>query len=120
MALKILVVEDDPLVLLMATDTLRAAGFSVVEAETAEAGLQELERDAGAIAAVFSDIETPGRLNGLVLASETVERWPTIPVVLTSGHVFPEREALPKAVRFIGKPYDLDAVAELLTNLTSV
>ena len=118
MALKILVVEDDPLILLTAAETLRQAGFSVVEAETADAGLRALEQEAE-IAAVFSDIETPGQLNGLALASTVVERWPTIAVVLTSGHVFPTPDVLPKAVHFVEKPYDITVVAELLNTLNA-
>jgi DNA-binding NtrC family response regulator len=68
---------------------------------------------------VFSDIETPGLLNGLALAQIAAERVPAIPVVLTSGHVVPTSERLSKAVRFVAKPYNLDAVAALLTHLTS-
>ena len=117
MACKILVVEDDLFILMTAAETLRSVGFAVIEAETADAGLHALENEL-AIAAVFSDIETPGSLNGLALANAAVERWPAIPVVLTSGHVFPKAGALPKAVHFVGKPYDLTAVAELLSNLT--
>jgi CheY-like chemotaxis protein len=42
-----LVVEDDAIILMTAVDTLRRAGFHVVEAETADEGLQALEYESG-------------------------------------------------------------------------
>ena len=117
--LQIIVVEDDPFILMTAAHALRSTGFQVLEADTADRGLDLLERNVGDIAALFSDIETPGTLDGLDLAKTVAERWPLISVVLTSGRVSPAVSALPPSVSFLGKPYDLDAVAQLIRNLSS-
>ena len=118
MALQVLVVEDDPLILLSAAETLRLAGLAVIEAETAEAAAALLLARADDIDAVFTDIETPGALNGLELARLVSEHWPSLPVVMTSGRISPCLGDLPNRTCFVGKPYDIDEVVELIVTLS--
>lgn len=118
-ATKVLVVEDHPLVLLVAVAALRSAGLTVVPAESADEAAAVLRVAADEINAVFSDIETPGQLNGLDLARTIKENWPALPVVLTSGRIKPSSEDLPQDVRFIPKPYDLDSVCAVVAALVS-
>ena len=35
---------------------------------------------------MFSDVEMPGSFDGLGLARNICQRWPSIGIVLTSGH----------------------------------
>ena len=114
---RVLVVEDDPLVLLSAAETLREAGFTVTEAETADAALAVLRAASGGVDVLFTDVETPGELDGLGLARLVVETWPALPVIVTSGRVRPRAGDLPAPARFVGKPYDLDHVASLIVEL---
>lgn len=116
----ILVVEDDPLILMTAADALRAAGFHVIEAENADGAAAILRAAMVPVGAVFSDIEMPGALNGLGLASVISETWPEVPVVLTSGRVKPCPSTLPPGVRFVPKPYDPAHVATLVGDLSVV
>lgn len=110
-------VEDDALVLLSAAHTLRAAGFSVTEAETADEALAILQAASGRMDVVFTDVETPGDLDGLALARLVAANWPAVPVIVTSGRVRPQTADLPAAARFVGKPYDLDQVTALISRL---
>ena len=112
-------VEDDPLVLLSAAETLRAAGFAVTEAETADEALAILQAASGGMDVVFTDVETPGELDGLALARLVVLTWPATPVIVTSGRVRPQAGDLPEAARFLSKPYDLDHVAALIGDLSA-
>ena len=112
-------VEDDPLVLLSAAETLRAAGFVVTEAETADEALAILQAASGGMDVVFTDVETPGELDGLALARLVVLTWPATPVIVTSGRVRPRPGELPEAARFVAKPYDLDQVAALIGDLAA-
>ena len=111
---KVLVVEDDPLILMAAAEALREAGFIVTVAETADEAARVLAAAAGAFDAVFSDIETPGELDGLALARLIGETWPAIGLVVTSGRIVPVEGSLPSRARFLGKPYDLDHVTALI------
>lgn len=102
----VLVVEDEPLVRLDVTLALVDAGFAVVEVSDAEQAM-ELLASRHSISLVFTDVELAGRMNGLELAHAVKERWPHIPVVVTSGRV---EEAGEDADLFIPKPYDTDTV----------
>lgn len=100
----ILVVEDDGLVRLMAVDLLEDEGFTVIEAATADAAWVILEaRDD--IAILFTDIEMPGSMNGLDLASRVAAHWPQIRLVITSGRVRLSNQAVPDQGTFVPKPY---------------
>jgi CheY-like chemotaxis protein len=100
----VLVVEDEDLVRRMAVDTLEDEGFTLVEAATADEALALLEvRDD--IAILFTDIEMPGSMNGLELASQVAVRWPHIRLVLTSGRVRLSNQAVPDHGKFVAKPY---------------
>ena len=115
--MKVLVVEDDPLILMTAAEALREAGFTVVEAETADEAAAILRTAADQVRVVFSDIEMPGSMNGLTLARIVSDAWPAISVVLTSGRLTPCPSTLPDRARFVAKPYDLGHVATLIVEL---
>ena len=105
--------------LISAAETLRAAGFRVVEAETADEALAILQAACGGMDLVFTDVETPGDLDGLALARLIDEMWPAVPVIVTSGRVQPAPSALPATARFVGKPYDLEHVTALIHRLAA-
>jgi len=114
---KVLIVEDDLLVLHLSSQILRQDGLDVVEAASADEAADILREDGHGIAVVFTDIRTPGTLDGMDLAHVVREGWPSIPVVLTSGVVMPIAVALPDKTRFVPKPYDMSKVSKLITNL---
>ncbi len=101
-----LVVEDEPLVRLDITLAMVDAGFSVIEVPDAEQALELLETR-GSIGLVFTDVELAGALSGFDLANAVKERWPHIPVLVTSGRAAPRADI---ADSFIAKPYDTSAV----------
>ena len=63
----VLVVEDDFVVRAVAVAHLEESGFSIVEAQTADEAMVIL-RDDRSIAAVFSDVQMPGSMDGIALA----------------------------------------------------
>ncbi|QIJ76707.1 response regulator [Methylobacterium sp. NI91] len=99
---RILVVEDESFVRMVAVDMLEDAGLPVAEAPDADAALQLLEGKAQAFCALFTDIDMPGSMDGLTLAARVRARWPHIRLVVTSGRVRPGD--LPDA-GFLPKPY---------------
>jgi CheY-like chemotaxis protein len=100
----ILVVEDEPLLRLNATDVLEEAGYSVTEANNAETALELLEvrRD---VQVLFTDIHMPGAFNGLELARRVHRRWPHVLLMITSGRERPRASDIPEDGRFLAKPY---------------
>jgi CheY-like chemotaxis protein len=100
----ILVVEDEELLRLNAADLLEDNGYAVIEAANAEDALRTLERRPD-VRLLFTDIQMPGRIDGIELARLVHERWPHILLVMTSGQKQPSRTEIPDEGRFIAKPY---------------
>jgi CheY-like chemotaxis protein len=101
----VLVVEDEPILRLNAVDMLDDAGFEVLEAADADAALRLLEERAPEVAALFTDINMPGSMDGLALAKVVHERWPHIQPFVTSGRSRLHDAEIPDHGRFIAKPY---------------
>ncbi|MEC3909042.1 response regulator [Sphingobium sp. CR2-8] len=100
----VLVVEDDVLVRMHGVDILEDAGFTVLEAETADDAIMLLQGQQD-VHLLFSDIDMPGSMNGLELAQLVRDRWPKVRLLLTSGHHHIAEEALPEHGRFVRKPW---------------
>src|SRR4030088_3581563 len=113
----VLIVEDEFLLRMDAADMIEAAGFEVVEAGNADEAIEILEARCD-ITVVFTDIQMPGSMDGLKLARAVRGRWPPIKVVATSGLVDVGEKDLSEGVRFLPKPYSLEAVGGLLRELT--
>jgi len=100
----VLVVEDDGLARLDAAETLRDAGYEVIEADDAEEALALMSaRDD--IALLFTDINMPGRMDGVELARRAHNLHPAIRLLLTSGEVRLTQREIPDDGLFLAKPY---------------
>lgn len=100
----VLVVEDEPLLRMAATDMVENAGFFVVQAANATEAIGILETRFD-IAIVLSDVDMPRGIDGMELAALIRHRWPPIDIVLVSGHVRPSAGELPDRALFFSKPY---------------
>lgn len=107
----VLVVEDEALLLFTIADDLRDAGFTVFEATNAETALILLEEKAE-VGVLFTDVDMPGRLDGLQLSGVVSSRWPGVKILVTSGHVSLKDRDLPSGGRFIPKPYTPAMIVE--------
>lgn len=111
----VLVVEDEALLRMLAADILEDEGFIVLEAVAAEEALAILECR-GDIGVLFTDVNMPGKMDGLTLATHVAERWPHIRLVVTSGRQGLTTDEIPDDGRFIAKPYRhgqlVDAIAQ--------
>ena len=109
----VLVVEDDDLVRLYAAEMLEDAGFAVVEARNADAAWDILE-DRSDIGILFTDIDMPGSMCGLILAERVHRNWPDVRLVLTSGRQRFGDEDIPDDGRFLPKPYGAEQVVQAI------
>jgi two-component system, response regulator PdtaR len=64
---------------------------------------------------VFSDIQTPGLLDGLQLAETIHDKYPDTPVILTSGNSEPKHVGIPWV--FVPKPYDVAQTIALISEI---
>ncbi len=105
----VLLVEDNADVAEVGADYLRQLGYRVRSVAHAQAALAALRLD-GEVDLVFSDILMPGGMNGLDLARELGERFPAIPVLLTTGYSASAQDAVRQGVVVLQKPYDIEAL----------
>lgn len=100
----ILIVDDEALLRMLATDYFRDAGYEVVEAEDGESALAAL-RSRSDIRAIFTDVQMPGEVSGIELAARARAECPDCAIVVVSGRQFPRPSDLATGVRFVPKPY---------------
>jgi CheY-like chemotaxis protein len=115
----ILVVEDEPLLLMDAMDMIEDAGFTVYGAPHAARALELLEQHDN-IRILFTDIDMPGTMDGLKLAHAVRERWPPVSIIVTSGHVRIGADQMPAHGVFLSKPYRPASLVDALDALTQV
>lgn len=82
---RVLVVEDEPLVLELTRDLLRDLGYRVITADTGPAALKIIEESAP-FDLLLTDAVLPGGMNGRELADAVKKRRPRMRVLYMSGY----------------------------------
>jgi CheY-like chemotaxis protein len=85
----VLVVEDETLIRMAVAESLRDAGYRVLEASCADEATSLLGAY-GDIAVLFTDIQMPGPLNGAALTHFVRTHYPGVTVIATSGAQRPQ------------------------------
>ncbi len=106
--MKILVVDDDAIVVKSCHRILEAEGFQVTSAPSADEALKTLGKYEFDLLLV--DVKMP-KHDGLYLMKEIKKNWPDIPIIVMSG--YPTRETVADtlklgATQFIPKPFRPD------------
>ena len=115
----VLVVEDEPLMLMDAVALVTEAGFEAIGTKNADEAIQILESRTD-IRVVFTDVNMPGSMDGIKLAHAVRNRWPPIEIIVTSGLTLANvQELLPERGIFFPKPYTPAQVVNALHKLAA-
>src|SRR5579863_1733205 len=112
----VLVVEDDPIIRMVAKHFVADAGYEALEAGSADEAIRILEARSD-VHLVFTDVEMPGTIDGLKLAHYIFDRWPPVRLIVVSGKTLVEERHLPLGARFFPKPYDESALVAAMVDL---
>ncbi len=113
---KALIVEDEESLRVIMRDYLEMFGFSVIEAEDGETGLERFKENSD-VKIVFVDYGLP-KMMGDELIRRIYSISPSVKFVLVTGFVDIElRGSLPSEVKFIGKPYNLSQIEGVIKEL---
>jgi CheY-like chemotaxis protein len=114
----LLLVEDEPLILLVAQDALEAGGYTVLPFQTASEALSALDSGFAELSGLVTDIRLPGGADGWEIARHARELRADLPVVYTTGDSAVDWPAkgVPNSV-IVQKPY---AGAQLLTAISTL
>ena len=112
--MKVLVVDDNSIVLDSCRRVLEAEGFEVRLASSVNKALEAMNDDGFDL--LLIDVKMPER-NGMDLMGEVKQTWPDIPVIVMSG--YPTTETICDAARmgaanFIPKPFTPDELIDAL------
>jgi two-component system, response regulator PdtaR len=105
----ILAVEDETLVRDYLTNVLEDAGYQVVSAANADEAIEILESRTD-IRILITDVNMPGSMDGLWLATAVSDRWPPVKIIIATGKYRPRSEEMPIDSHFLPKPYLPDRV----------
>jgi PAS domain S-box-containing protein len=109
---RVLVVDDEALVLESTAAMLSDLGYDVMAADSAESALAALAQGARPVA-VVTDHAMPG-MTGAELAARLAQDWPGLPVILATGHAGPWNDA--EGPPRLAKPYSQAQLARMLAS----
>ena len=111
--MRILVVDDEPMVQLLLSQALEDEGHTVILASNGADALEQLE--AGDYDLLFTDIHMP-RLSGIDLVRAVRQTNTRIPIIVMDSYpdVFMESEVGAEAFALLAKPFDLSEVRRVL------
>lgn len=117
--MKILIVDDEEMILSIATKILKRQGYKVVTALSGEEGLQVCSEQSDQIDLMILDLTMPG-LSGIETLRRVRQTCPDLPCIISSGHNddwddIPEN--LKAGVHFLQKPYRADQLTELVNSI---
>jgi PAS domain S-box-containing protein len=114
---RVLIVEDDVLVSELAAGMLHELGFDTVVTHSAKEALERLSGEQRPTL-IFTDVVMPGGISGIELARKVRERFPELPILLTTG--YSEQVTGSHGFPVLQKPYEMDSLAAALEKLLKV
>jgi CheY-like chemotaxis protein len=115
----LLVIDDEPVVRKVACQTLRQAGYTCLEADSALAALEQLQSDPRQLDGMVVDIRLPD-MNGLNLVRLARIHRPGTPALFISGYAQPaaeEPEVQQLLQAFLPKPFTPDQLLAAVRKL---
>jgi signal transduction histidine kinase/ActR/RegA family two-component response regulator len=111
---RLLLVEDNDAVAHATRELLVSMGCTVHQASGGAEALRYLDEQPGEIDVVLSDIEMPGDIDGIALASQLVKRDAPVPVVLMTGYAVRLEQAVRQQLDVLPKPCSPTMLAEAI------
>jgi len=117
----ILMVEDEPTMLLSVSKMLRKRGFTILEASDGSAAIRLLQSEGNTIDIMVLDVTIPGKSSRDVFA-EARRFHPDIKIILTTAYsegVAGSSLSWPRVEGFIRKPYEIGSLEQLIERVMS-
>lgn len=114
---KILIVDDNPNMSILLSDILEIFDFEGFHAENGKDALERLRENKYDM--VFTDLRMP-QMDGYDLLAAIKTEHPSMPVVVVTGYAVGdsrEDELSQKADGFLHKPFKVDEIESILSNL---
>jgi PAS domain S-box-containing protein len=115
----VLVVDDEPVVRMLVTETLEDFGYKAIEAADGAAGLKVLQSDAR-IDLLITDVGLPGGINGRQVADAGQAARPNLKVLFITGfaeNALMSHGRLAPGMHVLTKPFSMDTLSRRIREL---
>ena len=115
----ILLVEDEPLVRMLAESALSKKGYVIYVASCAEDALLLFDQHAEKINILVTDVIMPG-MNGMQLAEKLLVKKPGLKILFMSGYpddVITHYDDLGKGINLLQKPFSPDELTDMVRSV---
>lgn len=115
----VLIVEDDPSILMVLSDYLSGEGYRVLQAENGEQAFEILASKPH-LDLMVTDFRLPGGISGVQIAEPAVKLRPDLKVVFISGYpqeIHETDSPITRKAPILAKPFDLDELQSIIKTL---
>ena len=115
---RILIIDDEPEIRDICKHHLTKAGYTVIEAENGEVGIQKINEGDNPLGvdAVICDIRMP-KINGVEAITFFKRDYPTLPIIVITGHpdINMATDLLEKGINnYLVKPVEKEKLLEVV------
>ena len=113
---KILIVDDDPIFLILLYRTLLDEGYQVIKAVRSQEAISAMESESFDL--VITDLVMPD-IDGIELTRRMLGIDPKLPIIIITGSGYLEKAAEARKVGaydFIAKPFELEKICTTIKN----
>lgn len=117
----VLIVEDDPSIMLILSAYLSGEGYHILQAENGEQAFAILASKPH-LDMMITDFRLPGGISGVDIAEPAVKLRPDLKVIFISGYAQEVRETdspIARKAPILDKPFDLDELQDLMQEMLS-
>ena len=115
----VLIVEDDPSILMVLSAYLSGEGYRVLQAENGEQAFEILASKPH-LDMMITDFRLPGGISGVQIAEPAVKLRPELKVIFISGYpqeILDCNSPITRNAPILAKPFDLDTLQEHIQRL---
>ncbi|UMZ14770.1 response regulator [Pseudomonas sp. MPFS] len=115
----VLIVEDEPVILMLLADYLSGLGYRVLQAENGEQAFEILASKPN-LDLMITDYRLPGGITGVMIAEPAVKLRPDLKVIFISGYpneILECNSPIARKAPILAKPFDLNSLHEQIQRL---
>lgn len=117
----VLIVEDDPSILMVLAAYLSGEGYRVLQAENGEQAFEILASKPN-LDMMITDFRLPGGVSGVQIAEPALMLRPELKVIFISGYpqeILESGSPIARKAPILAKPFDLDELQDLMHKMLS-
>ncbi|MGV8917020.1 MAG: response regulator [Pseudomonas sp.] len=115
----VLIVEDEPLILMLLADYLSGEGYRVLQAENGEQAFEILATKPN-LDLMITDYRLPGGISGVMIAEPALKLRPELKVIFISGYpaeILDSGSPIAQRAPILAKPFTMDSLHQQIKSL---